>query len=428
MSAGQDRESARDVFKRGPRDFSRFKPLTGHDIANLTPPEMLVEDLIPAASVIGVTADAGSGKSWMAMDLMRALIEGGTFMGRRVIKSGPVLFIGFDSSEHDYGRQWRRITHRWEPTPAACDDDEERQRDERDRFASEMATASELRDRADWLIHPDDLMLDNPEHVADLIDYILSLNQKHSAEQDSDMEQNPVTGEWDEVERPLGVVLVVIDTYGAGVGGEFLHPTVQRTVLKDLRAVAEETGASVLVLHHSAGPNEYRPVANWAGGVFGRMGLDVWFHLKKESGDNSRKVIEVQVEKFRGISPNNFRFVLDVADPLRADLRVETVAEAATRKAVEANQRAEAERKMIEGKARVIEELRLKGRFKRSTADPIFKRNMPGWGKKGQENLKDSVAEELCSWSEIGHEGEGRTRVYWVRDQNGANGVPEAHP
>jgi len=185
MSQEQDRESARDIFRKGTRDFSRFKTLSGHDIAKLDPPEMLVEGLIPAKSVIGITADAGTGKSWMAMDLMRALIEGSSFLGRQVVVGpAPVLFVGFDSSEHDYGRQWRRITHKWEPTPAAYDDDDERQREEGDRFAEEMRATGELRSRADWLIHPDDLMLDNPEHVADLIDYILSLNKKHSDELD----------------------------------------------------------------------------------------------------------------------------------------------------------------------------------------------------------------------------------------------------
>lgn len=376
---------------------------------------MLVEGLIPAKSVIGVTADAGTGKSWMAMDLMRALIEGSSFLGRRVLMAGPVLFVGFDSSEHDYGRQWRRITHKWEPTPAAYDDDDERQREERDRFAEEMRATGELQSRADWLIHPDDLMLDNPEHVADLIDYILSLNKKHSDELDSDIVQNPDTGDWEEVERQVGVGLVVIDTYGAGVGGEFLHPTVQRTVLRDLRAISEETGVSVLVLHHSAGSNEFRSGTNWAGGVFGRMGLDVWLHLKKISGDNNRKVIEVQVEKFRGISPKNFHFTLDVGDPGRADLIPETHEETAQRAVVEKAREALREKRELDALQRVYSQLGALGWFTTKQCATALAGILPGWNRKKPNTLERDTRKWLKDQgARIQADGENTARRYSV--------------
>lgn len=416
MSQEQDRESARDIFRKGTRDFSRFKTLSGHDIAKLDPPEMLVEGLIPAKSVIGITADAGTGKSWMAMDLMRALIEGSSFLGRQVVVGpAPVLFVGFDSSEHDYGRQWRRITHKWEPTPAAYDDDDERQREEGDRFAEEMRATGELRSRADWLIHPDDLMLDNPEHVADLIDYILSLNKKHSDELDPDIVQNPDTGDWEDVVRQVGVGLVVIDTFGAGVGGEFLHPTVQRTVLRDLRGVTEETRVSILVLHHSAGPNESRPATNWAGGVFGRMGLDVWLHLKKLSGDNNRKVIEVQVEKFRGISPKNFRFTLDVGDPQRADLIAESDAENQQRISTEKVQEALREKRELDALQRVYSQLGALGRFTTRQCMTVLASVLPGWKGKRPATLERDTRKWLKEQgAQIQAEGENTARRYRV--------------
>ena len=420
MSEQNEYQSPRDFLEGGPRDISRLKVLKGQYLTELPPPEMLVADLIPAKSVIGLTADAGTGKSWWAMDLARALVEGGTFMGRAVLKTGPILYVGFDSSEHDYGRQFRRITYKWEEE--ITQQDGEPDEEFTHRVLSRKGETTRLRDMANWLIHPENLMLDNPEHIADLIDQVLALNQQHSDGLEPVHVQNEETGEWEEQAVKVGVPLIIADTFSTGIGGNFLLPAIQCSVLKNMRVVAEETGASVLILHHNAAAGEHRSSANWAGGVFGRMGLDVWFHLEKKAGDNNRKIIEVQVEKFRGISPKNFRFTLDVADSQRADLLIETDEERSHRVIAKAQKDAQREAQKEASESEVLNRLRSLGpHFQRSAADLILKQHLPGWGKRSGKTLTNRTRDWLAAHPMIDSAEDGKALTYTVRaDGNGS--------
>ena len=79
------------------------------ELYDITPPPMLIEDFLPRAGVMGITAFPGVGKSWLTLEIIRSIARGKRFLNKFNTTEGSCLFVGSDSSIFDYARQWTRL-------------------------------------------------------------------------------------------------------------------------------------------------------------------------------------------------------------------------------------------------------------------------------------------------------------------------------
>lgn len=83
---------------------------TAADLAHISAPPMLIKDLIPEGSLIAITGPSFSGKTFVALELARAVAFNTPFMHRwPVISSGNVLLIESDSPKWDTGLALRAM-------------------------------------------------------------------------------------------------------------------------------------------------------------------------------------------------------------------------------------------------------------------------------------------------------------------------------
>jgi hypothetical protein len=83
-------ENPAPVLHREPRP--RFWPMTIDEILDRQGREWLVEGLLPSQGIAMIYGSAGSGKSFLALDLAMAVASGGTWAGKR-IESGTAIYL-----------------------------------------------------------------------------------------------------------------------------------------------------------------------------------------------------------------------------------------------------------------------------------------------------------------------------------------------
>lgn len=87
----------------------RFKILTAKDARAPRPDlQWLVKDLIIEGSLCMIVGDAGTGKTYIALDIAVAIAEGQAWLGREVLQ-GPVLIIDEESGEHRLSLRLKKI-------------------------------------------------------------------------------------------------------------------------------------------------------------------------------------------------------------------------------------------------------------------------------------------------------------------------------
>jgi hypothetical protein len=87
----------------GPPARSRFTPLTLKEIADLPPPEWLIEDLVPEDGLVVLYGEPRAGKSFVALAWGLSVATGTPWLGHEV-QSGEVVYI--------YAEGLRGLTHR----------------------------------------------------------------------------------------------------------------------------------------------------------------------------------------------------------------------------------------------------------------------------------------------------------------------------
>jgi hypothetical protein len=87
----------------------RFKILTAKD-ARMPRPDLqwIVKDLIIEGSLGMIVGDAGTGKTYIALDIAISIAEGQPWLGREVLQ-GPVLIIDEESGEHRLSIRLKKI-------------------------------------------------------------------------------------------------------------------------------------------------------------------------------------------------------------------------------------------------------------------------------------------------------------------------------
>lgn len=260
------------------------------DLYDAPPVQFLIDTLIPLNSVVGLTGFPGCGKTWFALEAMRAVATGGKFLDEFKAKQTPVLLVGNDSSYLDYARQWRRLT-----------------RDEWNVYQEEARQGNVPHNPLDADCHfilQSDFTFDDINNIARMI----ATSQRVSVVER--MEVDAEDGSIDEIHRDH-YGLIVFDCLSRLTNAQENSNTEMSAVFKNIRTLAEATGASILLLHHNASPSENRSGEEWRGAGASGAGiasLDVHLHLKRQSMDT----VHVKARKFRGLTPPEFKFVLDV--------------------------------------------------------------------------------------------------------------------
>ncbi len=256
--------------------------LGGGDLYRLPEPDMLIEDVLPAQSISGLTSYPGVGKTWLAFEMMRALVTGTRFLKRFDTKPGSALFVGRDASVFDYARQWRKLTY--------LDYLERSQGEEENPY-----------DWTRFLVHAE-FTFDNPDHVGSLIETIKNFEygRPHVFHQ-----VNPETGEVElEETTRQGFSVIIFDTLSKMTRANQNDNSQMEEVFRNIRRIGETTGAAILLLHHNAKRSEFNDGEDWRGAMAQIGALDNWFQLTPSKRD--RDLIQFSVKKFRGITPPPF--------------------------------------------------------------------------------------------------------------------------
>lgn len=298
---------------------------TTEDLMRLPEPTMLIENFLPHGAVVGVTAAPGVGKTWLMMELMRSACfsgqeyrpERGLFLGAfKWTKMSRVMFVGSDASIYDYARQWRRIIgDSYGDLPA--------DRDEVQQHVEWVASGRDCIDnRIDFLLQSA-FMLDDINEVCRLIK---TVNQRGMGFEERWMELRKDT-HWDEeleehyvhvdeIEhiRQYDVVhgsqVIVFDTLSRLTRANQNDNTEMENVFRNIRFIAEQTGATCILLHHNSKKSEFNGGEDWRGAVAQIGALDCWLQLRPTKND--RYIISAEFKKFRGITPEPFLYHMNV--------------------------------------------------------------------------------------------------------------------
>jgi len=273
--------------------------MTAAALRLVKPPVMLVANFLPAGFVCGLTSYPGVGKTWLAMDVARAVCTGGKVVGEFPVIGGAqgVLFVGSDSSEADYGKQWRRLT-------------EDQHQEWVDSFDAETGEQPPSPfERVHFLIQSK-FMLDNADEVKRII--LTALDETLFPRESQVINDEVVKSE------KGGCALIVMDTLSRLTVANQNDNTEMERVFANIRVICEVTGAAVLVLHHNSKPTEYNDGADWRGATSGIGSLDCWIQLA--SSKRNKGKIKAEFKKFRGISPGAFEYQQNVKDDDRANL------------------------------------------------------------------------------------------------------------
>jgi hypothetical protein len=220
-------------------------------------------------------------------------------MGQFAINGGPghVLFIGSDSSEADYARQWSRLT-------------EDEHREWENSFDSEDHNPPESPFKRVQFLIQSPFMLDSPDEVRRII--LTALDETMFPR-----ETQVINGEVVKSEQG-GCRLIVMDTLSRLTMANQNDNTEMEKVFAHIRIICEVTGAAVLLLHHNSKATEFNDGSDWRGAMSQIGALDSWIQLSN-SKRNKHK-IKAEFKKFRGITPGSFEYQQNVQDPERASL------------------------------------------------------------------------------------------------------------
>jgi hypothetical protein len=165
--------------------------------------QWLVENLITRGGMHFITAPPGGGKSWIAVDLVRACNDGSNWMGCLPVTKCNILYI---NEEMGIGRFFQRF---FKLSPGACENVH--------------------------IMQKQMVKLDNPEHMADIVQYV----------------------------KDHDIAIVILDTF-VRVHGYDENSNTDMAKLYDRMKGINESGAAIIALHHHKKGIHAGPVAHEA--------------------------------------------------------------------------------------------------------------------------------------------------------------------
>lgn len=286
------------VIVKGHRDVHKEKHPLLIGLHNVTPyllqdtaalwaekaPPMIIESFLPAGGVMGMSSYPGAGKSWLALEVIRAIATGQKFLGKFGVTQGGALFVGSDSSVYDYARQWKRLTA--------------------------LSEGAREFDAARFLLQSSFFFED--------IDEVRRLIRTCRAHEWGEAEMCGEGTEHAELTQRRGVDVIVFDTLSRLTRSNQNDNTEMERVFRNIRLISEFTGAACILLHHNSKKSEFNNGDDWRGAMSQIGALDSWVQLTSRRKD--KYLVGVQFKKFRGITPEDFAFRMDVGDANMAKL------------------------------------------------------------------------------------------------------------
>lgn len=285
MSKATDIQQAVDIAQP-------FTVSTSKMLYDAPPVEYLIESTLPTHTICGLTGIAGTGKTWLAMEMMRAVVTGTKFLGQFQARQCPAIYIGSDASLLDYAQQWRRLTKETYDGYAEMSGEEgQRVENPFDSYAHFLLQS--------------EFNLDDLSMIARLI------RTSEQVERPSFIEDVLTDEGWEQEERAgRHYGLIIYDTLTKMTRTPENDNVGRDVVFDHLRLVAEATGATLIVLHHPPLTSEWRTGEEFRGAGSQIGDLDNHFHIVANNGRPD--VVQFKFKKFRGITPKPFLFHLDV--------------------------------------------------------------------------------------------------------------------
>lgn len=184
-------------------------------------PPMLIEDFVPRMGSIVVASESYAGKTFLALEMARAVAFGGKFLGQYPAAPGRVLFVEVDSPDWDLRQQFDKVIGLPDPL---LPPEEVENRYGGIRFILDPAFVLNTHGDVDALVR--------------------TANANAWVQEEHDAEGM----RW--IRNRKGFDLIVLDTlvsvhqYDENATREMQH------VAQLIRRVARETGAAVIMLHH----------------------------------------------------------------------------------------------------------------------------------------------------------------------------------
>jgi len=294
--------------------MSNYPVIGLHTLLAMPPPPMLIEHLIPRQGITGISADPNIGKTFLAIEMARAVVTGTPFLGHFPAQTGAVLFIGQDASILDYARQVRKVIRKeYEAQLADKDDDSE---------------VTDFDDRLKFIIRPG-LQLEVGDHVDKLIATVEGIQHSFTGGGFTDYTVT-ATGEIAEVSYEpyqYGVSLIIIDTLAASHRCNENDNSEMQIVFDNIRKVSEATKAAVVIIHHHPKGNEFNAAnSRWRGATSQLGSLDNHLELTRPGGTDD--LILLSIKKFRGLKIEDFTYRMAITEDdaviVKADKSLQT--------------------------------------------------------------------------------------------------------
>lgn len=188
-------------------------------------PEMLIDRVLARQGVALVAATPYTGKTFLALEAMRAVVEAKPFLGHfPVARPGNVLYLGNDSPDWDIASQFEKLIGL--PDPKTHD----------------VGRLIEETDIGSYgFIFEPGFMLNTSEDAERVID---------AARRQSSIRDLTYYFDEERYRAVRGTDLIVIDTLRSVHGFEENDNTGMQHVMNLLRYIANQTKAAVLALHH----------------------------------------------------------------------------------------------------------------------------------------------------------------------------------
>jgi AAA domain-containing protein len=206
-------------------DFRPLKITRVDSLARATRPESLIDRVLARGSVAVLAAPPYMGKTFLALEAMRSVVEAEPFLGFfPVPRAGNVLYLGNDSPDWDIAAQFDKLIGL--PDPKLYDVG---------RMLDETSLGS-----YGFIFEPG-FMLNTAEDA----DRVIEAARRQSTVRDLEYRDD------DTYYRAVrGTDLIVLDTLRSVHGFEENDNTAMQHVMNLLRYIATSTRASVLALHH----------------------------------------------------------------------------------------------------------------------------------------------------------------------------------
>lgn len=246
---------------------------TSLDLKDLHPPPMIIEGILPRGSITGITSYPGVGKTWLALEIARAVACRDKLINKFQCELGSVLFVGSDASKFDYARQWRKLINQtWEK-------------------------------EYEFLVGNTRFLLSSSFMLDDINDICRLIKSNNEFEWgDLEFTENEI-GQYEDFSK-TGFSVIIFDTLSKLTTANQNDNAEMEEIFRNIRFLSEQTQAAIILLHHNSKRSDHNSGDDWRGAMSQIGALDNWFDIKLHKTREVGRVLDIK--KFRGLTPEPF--------------------------------------------------------------------------------------------------------------------------